>query len=1129
MHTVPGPAAAGSADSPGSRPDARAISEFDWSLTPLGPAVHWPQSVQAAIAQWSEAAAPSAPLPDTDIRNRQILDSAIDYAIIAFDLQGQVTRWNEGARRVLGWTESEMLGHNAARIFTPEDRAAHRMEMEMQAALTRGVGTDERWHVRKSGERFWANGEMTPIRDGDGTPIGFVKVLRDRTEQHRAAEALRQSEERLHRAQKAGGVGTFSLELATDLLYGTREFYRIFGVPEAETIPAKALEALVIPEDAEVRSARETRNAESAPLDVEYRIRRATDGALRWIARKAEFVRSPDGAIVRMVGVVQDITDRKAALQAVADSAAEFRTFAQSLPSHVWTARSDGQLDWFNDRVYEYSQAEPGTLDGDGWKSLVHPEDLPAVSQLWQASLASGEQYETEFRIRRADGEMRWHLVRALPLQTGGGAISRWIGTSTDIHEQKLVQAESVRDRNRLWALSRELMLVCDFQGVIAAVNPAATRLLGWEKPQMAGHAVAEFIHPEDAEGMAAELARLEAGAPTLVFENRWRKEDGSYRLLSWTAVPEEGLVHAVARDVTRERTAEEALRQSQKLEAIGQLTGGVAHDFNNVLAVIRTSIDLLRRVQLTDERRHRFMESISNAVTRATKLTGQLLAFARRQALQPTVFDAGHNTRAVSDMIASLAGARIEIELNLAETACFVHADPSQFDTALVNLAVNARDAMQGSGKLTIEVRAVSEIPALQSQPAVPGKFVAVSIIDSGTGIAPEHLTQIFEPFFTTKGVGHGTGLGLSQVFGFAKQSGGDIRVESTLGEGSRFTLYLPRAARPGYDAQAAEGDDRLALGNGGCVLVVEDNAEVSASVEQTLHELGYTTVVTASGEKALEALKAGPGRFVAVFSDVVMTGMSGIELGREIRQRYGAALPIVLSSGYSYVLAQSPDHGFTLLPKPYSLDELAQVLHDSIHRGADAARPRRRKVRAALPPSAAADAAQSELLRQAELESMRILDTDEEAAFDEFARLAAALCQTPIALVSLVDADRQWFKAKVGLAARQTPRAHSFCAHAIQVPESVMIVSDTSRDERFADNPLVTGEPNIKFYAGAPLITSTGQALGTLCVIDRVPRELEARQVEMLQFLAAQLVERLESRRAALPDAPARQAPPQ
>ncbi|GKT23073.1 PAS domain S-box protein [Acidovorax sp. SUPP3334] len=1120
MHTVPGPAAAGPIDdSPGTRPDALAITDFDWSQTPLGNIEHWPQSVRAALAQWTSDAAVS-PLPDGDIRNRQILDSAIDYAIVAFDLDGKVTRWNEGARRVLGWTELEMLGHDAARIFTPEDRAARRMEMEMQAALTRGVGTDERWHVRKSGERFWANGEMTPIRDAEGTPIGFVKVLRDRTEQHRAAEALRLSEERLHRAQKAGGVGTFSLELATDLLYGTREFYRIFGVPEAESIPAKALEALVLPEDAHVRSARDTRSTESAPLDVEYRIRRANDGALRWVARKADFVRGPDGTIVRMVGVAQDITERKAALQAVKDSAAEFRTFAQSLPSHVWTARNDGYLDWFNDRVYEYSEAEPGSLDGDGWTRLVHPEDLAAVTALWRASVASGEQYETEFRIRRADGAMRWHLVRALPLRTESGTIKRWIGTSTDIHEQKLVQAESVRDRNRLWELSREIMLVFDLRGVIVAVNPAATRLLGWEKTQMAGHTVGEFIHPEDADNMVAELAELAGAATTLVFENRWRKHDGTYCLLSWTAVPEDGFVHAVARDVTRERTAEEALRQSQKLEAIGQLTGGVAHDFNNVLAVIRTSIDLLRRVQLTDERRYRFMESISNAVTRATKLTGQLLAFARRQALQPTVFDAGHNTRAVSEMISSLAGARIEIELKLAETACFVHADPSQFDTALVNLAVNARDAMKGSGKLTIEVRAVSEIPAQQSQPAVQGRFVAVSIIDSGTGIAPEHLTQIFEPFFTTKGVGHGTGLGLSQVFGFAKQSGGDIRVESTVGQGSRFTLYLPRAARPGYDHPSAETDDRLALGNGGCVLVVEDNAEVSASVEQTLHELGYTTVVMSSAEKALETLKAGTGRFVAVFSDVVMAGMSGIELGREIRRRYGTALPIVLSSGYSYVLAQSPDHGFTLLPKPYSLDELAQVLHDSIH-GGDTPRPRRRKVRTSLPPSAAADAAQTEMLRQAELESMRILDTEEEAAFDEFARLAASFCQTPIALVSLVDSDRQWFKAKVGLPVRETPREHSFCAHAILEPESVMMVCDTSQDERFANNALVTGEPRIKFYAGAPLITSTGQALGTLCVIDRVPRELETRQVEVLQFLAAQLVERLEARRASLIDA--------
>ncbi|MDB5848023.1 MAG: multi-sensor hybrid histidine kinase [Rhodoferax sp.] len=883
-----------------------------------------------------------AEVRESNTRNRQILDSAIDYAIIATDVHGHVTRWNEGARRTLGWTEDEMLGQDASRFFTPEDLAAGRIRVEMETALARGVANDERWHLRKSGERFWASGEMTLLRGDGGVPVGFVKVLRDRTEQHRAAAALRQSEKRLHRAQEAGGVGTFAIDLSNQMLYGTRQFYRIFGVPESERVPAAIIEALVVPEDKLLRSDAARRHSEAAPLDVEYRIRRGNDGALRWIARKAEFERDGAGKVARMVGVVQDITERRATQQALVDSEAQFRTFAQSLPNHVWTAPPDGLLDWFNDQVYEYSGVERGTLDGAAWADLLHPDDLLAARAMWQQCLTSGALYEAEFRLRRADGAYRWHLARALPLRSGDGGdggdggITRWIGTNTDIHERRLAQVESTRDRDRIWTLSQELMLICDFEGVIAAVNPSATRLLGWTADEMVGHVLADFIHPDDVADTAAEMGQLAEGITTLAFENRYRAKDGSYRLLSWTAVPDRGHVHAVARDVTRERAAEEALSQSQKLEAIGQLTGGVAHDFNNVLAVIKASMELLRRQHLAADKRERFMDAISNAVERATRLTGQLLAFARRQALQPEVFDAGHNTRAVSEMIASLTGSRIEIDLRLAAQPCYVLADPTQFDTALINLAVNARDAMPGGGRLTLHVAAADEIAAHGALPPVAGDYVAVSISDTGTGIAPEHLAQIFEPFFTTKGIGQGTGLGLSQVFGFAKQSGGDIRVASVPGQGSRFTLYLPRAPRPGTAAETRT-EGRLTPAGGGCVLVVEDNPDVAASVELTLQELGYTTVLTSSAEAALEVLRAEADRFVAVFTDVVMTGMSGVELGHAVRRLYGA-LPVLLSTGYSYVLAQQSDHGFALLQKPYSIEELGSTLAQVIGVGGGA-----------------------------------------------------------------------------------------------------------------------------------------------------------------------------------------------
>ena len=381
---------------------------------------------------------------------------------------------------------------------------------------------------------------------------------------------------------------------------------------------------------------------------------------------------------------------------------------------------------------------------------------------------------------------------------------------------------------------------------------------------------------------------------------------------------------------------AQDALVQAQKMEAIGQLTGGVAHDFNNLLTIIRSSVDFLRRPNLPEERRTRYMDAVSDTVERAAKLTAQLLAFARRQALRPEVFDAGERLAGVASMLDSLTGARIRIVTEKPESPCFVRADAAQFETALVNLAVNARDAMAGEGTLTIALSCNRQKPAIRGHAASSNHFVAVAVTDTGSGIAPDQLGRIFEPFFTTKEVGKGTGLGLSQVIGFTKQSGGDVDVASVLGRGTSFTLYLPQA-----DAEADEGAARTAqepesvpVENAGqCILVVEDNVEIGRFCTQILHDLGYGTVLTQTAEAALAEIKAVPFRFDAVFSDVVMPGMGGIELAERLRELH-PELPVVLTSGYSHVLASDEAHGFALVRKPYSAEEVGKVLRAAVAR---------------------------------------------------------------------------------------------------------------------------------------------------------------------------------------------------
>ncbi len=467
--------------------------------------------------------------------------------------------------------------------------------------------------------------------------------------------------------------------------------------------------------------------------------------------------------------------------------------------------------------------------------------------------------------------------------------------------------------RERLWTHSRLLMLTADYDGTIIAANPAWTQMLGWALEEIVGTSFFELLHPEDRERTVAEAkALMVEGHDVPKFENRYRTKDGQYRDIDWTAVSDGQFILAIGRDNTEEKNhahalaeAEEAMRQAQKMEAIGHFTGSVAHDFNNLLTVITGSVELLRRPNLSDDRRAKFLDAIGDTAERATKLTGQLLAFARRQALKPELFDVGASAAEVADMVRTLIGPRIELEIELPSDHLFTLADRSQFDTAVINLAINARDAMNGEGRLTIATGMVSSIPKRRLHGAVAGDFVTVTVTDSGSGIAKGNIAKIFEPFFTTKEVGHGTGLGLSQVFGFAKQSGGDVDVSSELGLGSAFTLYLPRGS-----SKEAFQSDILAVavpdGMGVCVLVVEDNVTVGEFAASALLELGYESVLVNSPQRALAELSKNKDRFNVVFTDVAMPGMSGIELGEEVRRLY-PNLPVVLTSGYSHVLARA------------------------------------------------------------------------------------------------------------------------------------------------------------------------------------------------------------------------------
>ncbi|MDP9087727.1 MAG: PAS domain-containing protein [Pseudomonadota bacterium] len=779
------------------------------------------------------------------------------------------------------------------------------------------------------------------------------------------------------------------------------------------------------------------------------RIMRPDNGEIRWVETRAQVIRHSDERALSVRGVTVDVTERQLAQRAIEESAGQFRTLAQTLPNQVWTSRPDGNLDWFNERVYEYSGLEARELEGDRWVGIVHPDDRAATGQKWAEALASGRAYEAEFRVKRHDGEYRWHLARAMPILSASGKITRWIGTNTDIHHRKLAEAQSARDRERIWTLSQELMLVCDFAGLISTVNPSATRLLGWSEEEMIGRAITEFIHPDDIANSAAEMSKLAHGFKTLAFVNRYRTKDGGYRIFNWTAVPEGGLIHAVARDITGERAmaeereriwnstndllgtlsregylksvnpawqrllgysdqellarpfvelvamedrsnlyavmeqlragksvrnledrithkdghqsliawsatpadevfyivgrdvseqraAEEALRQSQKMEAVGQLTGGIAHDFNNLLQGIAGSLDLIQKRILQGRigELDRFVSSAMTSANRAAALTHRLLAFSRRQPLDPRPIQSNPLIISMEEMLRRTLGERVDLELVLAGGLWLTRCDPNQLESAILNLAINARDAMPTGGKLTIETfnAHLDSAYAAKQSDVRPGQYVCICVTDTGTGMSADIIARAFEPFFTTKPIGQGTGLGLSMIYGFARQSEGYTQIYSEVGKGTTVKLYLPRYRGEADEEEAipdltdAHNSEKKEI-----VLVVEDEPVVRGLIVEVLNDLGYRALEASDGPAGLAFLQSKQPIDLLV-TDIGLPGLNGRQIADAARQ-LRPNFKVLFLTGYAENAALASgflEPGMSMMTKPFAMEALATRIRE-------------------------------------------------------------------------------------------------------------------------------------------------------------------------------------------------------
>ena len=512
---------------------------------------------------------------------------------------------------------------------------------------------------------------------------------------------------------------------------------------------------------------------------------------------------------------------------------------------------------------------------------------------------------------------------------------------NADLERQVIERAQA---RSLTWKLSPDLLGALNSKGYFETANPAWESVLGWTEAEVVSMSIFELLHPDDLEHTRAGFELTQVGQAALRFANRYRCKNGSYRWISWIGIPEDGYVYCTGRDITAERAAEaelaaaqEALRQAHKMEAIGQLTGGIAHDFNNLLTGIIGSLDIVRRRMAAErfDEIPRFMNAATAAAQRAGALTHRLLAFARRQSLDVRPNDINRLVTNMEDLLHRTLGEHIELKCSLAPDLWPAFTDANQVESAVLNLAINGRDAMPNGGRLMIETANV-HLDAANTSPQddiASGDYVMIGIADTGSGMPAEILARSVDPFFTTKPVGEGTGLGLSMVYGFAKQTSGLLRIESEVGHGTTVKLYLPRALQDAVVLAKRGGE--APRGQGETILVVEDDATVRMILADVLEELGYSVLLASDARPAIPILQSDC-RIDLMVSDVMLPHVNGRKLA-EIARASRPDLKVLFVTGYAEnakLRGDFLDPGMDMLTKPFALEDLGAKVRAILER---------------------------------------------------------------------------------------------------------------------------------------------------------------------------------------------------
>ncbi|MBD2234490.1 PAS domain S-box protein [Phormidium tenue] len=748
-------------------------------------------------------------------------------------------------------------------------------------------------------------------------------------------DTLRSQQTLLQIASEIGHLGGWLARLDDQAAIWSEEVCRIHEVePGFAPTVAQGIEFYAPEYRDRIASVFATCAATGHPFDEELQIITARQRRV-WVRAIGQPVRDDRGTIVAVQGAFQDITAQKRAEASLERSEQRFRQLADAMPLIVWTAEPDGTVDYASHALRVYTGIyDPATPPSQIWMTLLHPDDVDPCLAMWTATVQAASPYRFEFRLRRYDGDYRWHLVQAVPIRDEAEQIVKWYGTAIEIHDQKQLEQEARQIADRL-NTTLESITDCFFtlnrQWNFTFVNGQAEQLwqrqradlLGkcvWEEfPEAIGSVFQQQFEKAVDEGRSVEFREF---YPPL---NAW---------LDVRAYPSSEGLAVYFQDVTDRIALEERLHQSQRLESVGQLTGGIAHDFNNLLTVILGNAELLSEMLEADPHLHPLAKMIGSAAQRGAELTQRLLSFARRQALNPEAVDINQLMTRMDELLQRTLGEHIDIGIVGAANLWPALIDSAQLENALLNLCLNARDAMVQGGQLTLETANVHLDLDYASQhgDVVPGQYVMVSVSDTGVGIDPRHLERVFEPFFTTKEKGKGTGLGLSMVYGFIKQSGGHIKLDSELGHGTTIRMYLPRFW--GDIQPALPVSEGVVPGHSELILLVEDNELVRRYAHDQLVDLGYRVLVATSGPAAL-ALLSQPDSIDLLFTDVVMPGgMSGRDLA-ELAQQIRPGLRVLYTSGYSdnaIVHQGRLDAGILLLSKPYGRTELSQKIREAL-----------------------------------------------------------------------------------------------------------------------------------------------------------------------------------------------------